>query len=743
MTRVRKKKVELARGESRPNFLVLFLIGIFPLLFVELVPIPVLDTFEWIVFDAQMRLRNTLAPREINDSIIIVGVGEADAQRLDDDLTNRQAYMELMARMRKWKASTVTFDIFFADEKATDSLMSHAVSSNEPPIVLAYHFNAREPAYQPTGAPPSEMAPYLEMARDSHDAPGLADAVMQFDDYLLQLREIDPTSDLREDERAGFHHNIAWTREIRGLLLRRWFWLTQGKDVVIPATARPYEAKDVGLIAPQIMLKPAILGFANVEKGGQDVVREAPLVYLYHGRIFPHLSLATALAHYGVPFNEVEVEWGKELRFTPSQNGKEDVRIPIDSRGVYLVNFREGEPYLERNPALSSVILPEFAEQVFRGDPAARFRDSFVIVGEVIAGGGGTDMEPIPLESQFPMVGLHANILDNILKQDFLIRASSIIRFLVSLMLGTALAIFYFRFAFPGATRMAVLLVIAYIAAQYALYQGAGYALQLVQPIVGIMFAVFGFFGYVIVIKDRDRRLVRDVFLRSVSPRIGEEILKNYHDDAIWGARRTITILFLDVRGYTAMSEQHGADAVLELLDRFYDTASEAVFRHEGQVNKFMGDAVLALFGALPEESPNHAERAVRAAVEIQAAMTQLNHSDFIRRLGIHVETGAGVNTGEATVGLVGRRRIRIEYTALGDAVNIASRLQGLASEGEVVLGEQTLGAIGGPESPVLSSLALTLSEKEFLKVKGKAEPIPAYRARLTAESSERINKTP
>lgn len=171
------------------------------------------------------------------------------------------------------------------------------------------------------------------------------------------------------------------------------------------------------------------------------------------------------------------------------------------------------------------------------------------------------------------------------------------------------------------------------------------------------------------------------------------------------------------------------------MLDRFYDTVSEAVFANEGQVNKFMGDAVLALFGALPEEPPNHAERAIRAALHAQAEIRRWSQSESVRALGVPFDTGAGVNTGEATVGLVGKRRIRIEYTALGDAVNIASRLQTAARAGEVIIGEQSMAAVGGPQSTLWAQLDLAVGAGEEMVLKGKSHPMPIWRLRLSREN--------
>jgi adenylate cyclase len=308
----------------------------------------------------------------------------------------------------------------------------------------------------------------------------------------------------------------------------------------------------------------------------------------------------------------------------------------------------------------------------------------------------------------------------------------------MAVLIGGLTALLFLLHPFGRAVALTFLIVLLYLTGQYMLFQTANYVLPAVRPVVGVLAATLLFFGYVIVVKDRDRRLVKDVFLKSVSPRIGEEILRNYGDDAIWGAQREISVLFVDVRGYTTLSERHGPDVVLRLLERFYEGVSEIVFRHDGQVNKFLGDAVLALFGALPEEGADHAARALRSALEIQQAMMRLNDSEFIRNIGVPINTGAGVNTGEATVGLVGRRRIRIEYTALGDAVNVASRLQTNASEGEVIVSARSVELLGGEEALRREYPALRITP-ESLRVKGKEKPLQVYR--LVLQSSTPLEK--
>lgn len=725
--------------ESRPNLLVLLLLGIFPLILLELVRLPVLDRFENTAYDARMQLRQSLDPRPIGDKVRVIGVSDTDLQELDDDLPSRQSYIELLGIMRDWKAAAVTFDIFFLDERPADDLLAMGLSSM--PTVLAYYFLRGEPDSLPPGAPPADLVDAFKTADTATDPAELvrsAADVREFLDVLVQSKNAmrSKLSDIPQKQKEELAHKLSWTRALRGALLRRWFLLTQGTDVVIPGGAMPFTAQDVRLLSPPPLLAAGAMGFANMEKGEEEVVRRVPLVYSWKGRVFPQLSLATALHYYGVEFKDVQIEWGQAIRFRPKRNGPPEIRIPIDYRGRYLVNFREAESFLERNLPLRAVVNSRHHPTALGARPELFFEGSIVLVGEVISGGSATDVEPIPLQNAFPMVGLHANVLDNILRQDFLRVAPLALRLAVAMLLGVLAALTFYVQPFAKAARITILLGVAYLLVQYLLFQLGNVVLPAVKPLLGLSGTTLAFFGYLVVVKDKDRRLVRDVFLKSVSPRIGEEILKNYNDDAIWGAQRVISVLFIDIRGYTTMSERHGPEVVLGLLDRFYDTVSEAVFRHDGQVNKFMGDAVLALFGALSEEGPDHALRAVRAAIEIQQEMMRFNDSDMVRQTGVRLNTGAGVNTGDATVGLVGRRRIRIEYTALGDAVNVASRLQTNASAGEIILAADTLVGLGGLEKLVAEYPNLEIRPAESLTVKGRVQPLQVYRIVLNPTAS-------
>lgn len=168
----------------------------------------------------------------------------------------------------------------------------------------------------------------------------------------------------------------------------------------------------------------------------------------------------------------------------------------------------------------------------------------------------------------------------------------------------------------------------------------------------------------------------RQSMMRYHSPQVVEEIIKGKGDCKV--AEKTITVLFVDIQGFTKLSDKLGPMGTAELLNEYFDIITDAVFRYNGTIDKFIGDAAMAIFGA-PFQEKNYTEMAVRAAVDIQREI--IKRSKFKIRIGI--------NTGQAVIGNIGSTK-RVDYTAIGDTVNIASRLEGLAKQDKIYIGEET-----------------------------------------------------
>ena len=207
----------------------------------------------------------------------------------------------------------------------------------------------------------------------------------------------------------------------------------------------------------------------------------------------------------------------------------------------------------------------------------------------------------------------------------------------------------------------------------------------------------------------------RSALERFLSPDLVEMISANDGVIRLGGEHQKVTILFSDIRGFTSLSERLKAETVIELLNEYFTRVTDVIFAHSGTLDKYIGDAVMAVFGA-PISRPTDAENAVRTAIGIQRALLDMNRHAQERGLP-ELRVGIGVNTGVVTAGNIGSPR-RLEYTVVGDAVNTASRLMSYATAGQILISASTADElVGGPEMVALPPLL----------VKGKAEPVIAF----------------
>jgi adenylate cyclase len=213
----------------------------------------------------------------------------------------------------------------------------------------------------------------------------------------------------------------------------------------------------------------------------------------------------------------------------------------------------------------------------------------------------------------------------------------------------------------------------------------------------------------------RKKEVLEDSFGRYVSPEIAEMIFQSADGPWLQATRRDVTILFVDIRGYTSYAERTPPAVVIDMLNQFFGVVADAIIRNGGFINKFLGDSIMAVFGA-PAEQPDHTYRAARAGLEIQAAVGEFN-----RKRGEDgkepIVVGIGINRGDVVAGTVGSRE-RMEYTVVGDAVNVASRLTGAAKGSEILISR-----------PAFESAADRLEVEPLppLQLKGKAEPLEVF----------------
>lgn len=382
--------------------------------------------------------------------------------------------------------------------------------------------------------------------------------------------------------------------------------------------------------------------------------------------------------------------------------------------GSLRINFRpqSGDRPLSR----SAIARTVSAVDVVEGNAGEALRGRPVLLGVTGTGIEGEERERIALRSlgQIPGVYVHAAALSSILRSDY-VQHPSLWQPVLALFIGGALigAAFFVLRPWP-ATLLFILALGGSIAWSFWRFAVASEWVLLV-PNAGLMVVVYvAGLWYAHAHVEREAGRIRDTFRRYVAPEVVDTLLSEPSVAQMAGGRRTITVLFADIRGFTTLAEKHPPEEVVGHLNRYLELMSESVHLHGGMVDKFVGDGIMALFGApLPME--HHAEAAVRAGLHLLRRVDSLQN----RKENGHVPIGIGVHTGEAVVGSIGSAR-RMEYTAIGDVVNVASRLQDAAKPGTLLVSQDTYDAL----PPELQRAGTPLPS---VTIRGRSAPVNAF----------------
>jgi len=311
-----------------------------------------------------------------------------------------------------------------------------------------------------------------------------------------------------------------------------------------------------------------------------------------------------------------------------------------------------------------------------RVDPAV-FKDAIVFVGVTAAGLHDVFVTPLGTTGKIPGAQIHATVMDQLLSHTALVKAQT--WSVIVLTGGLALAVAFLTVLLPmrwGALST-LALATAVAAASVTIFR-AGTWVPLVPGLFGVVLASVGGLAWQYFVEGRDKRQVTQLFSRYVSKDVFDQVLANPALAELGGRRRTMSVLFSDMRGFTAMTEQGDPEALVAQLNEYFSRMVEVVFAHQGTVDKFVGDMVMALFGA-PLDDADHADHAVATAVDMVRALDVLN-ARWVQEGRPALGIGIGVNSGEMIAGNIGSASIR-SYTVIGDAVNLGARLESLNKE--------------------------------------------------------------
>jgi adenylate cyclase len=435
------------------------------------------------------------------------------------------------------------------------------------------------------------------------------------------------------------------------------------------------------------------------------VLRHYALAMRYGTDYYPPLALRAAERFLG----------GGGLGLAPAKGNLVEIslagqRIAADERGRLWVSYR--------GPARTFGTVS--AGDVLAGRaPAGTFRGRLVFVGVTETAVG--DVQATPFGSEIAGVEVHANVADNLLNGRYVLdtgvlAAVSLVATLV-LPLIVALLVLYPARHRVGALA-AVLLVLAWPAAAFAAFASVGYHLQTVSPVLAGAVALVLSLRVRIGAEEERARRIRQTFEHYVSSPVVEEMLRHPERVKLGGERREMTVLFSDIRGFTSISEALDSETLVALLNAFFTPMTRIVLDNGGTLDKYMGDALMAFFGA-PLAQPDHAARACRAALSMREELARLNerwHRDGVLPPHLSLGIGIGLNSGEMSVGNVGSEAV-FGYTVIGDNVNLGSRIEGLNKDygSQILVSESTAGAAGD---------RFLFRELDWVRVKGKQQPV-------------------
>lgn len=599
--------------------------------------IGVLQRLDDIIYDA--RLRATM-PRTLDDRIVIIDLDEKSFTEIGHWPWGRNKLAAMVDELfDRQKVAVVGFDVTFPEADDT------------------------------SGLPRLKQLAQVEF----RDSPGFAARVEQMQPSL--------------DYDALFAKSLAH----RPVVLGYFFTDAEQSKGALPAPVMVKEDlkgrpivflrwKGFGSNIEQLAKAAPLAGNFNPVVDGDGVLRAIPLVVEYNGQYYESLSLAVFRAAIGLP--SVAPGFVQDTKFFASRTydslesiqlrkGDGHFSIPVDNRVSSLIPFRgpggvTGGSF--RYVSATDVIHKRLGE--------GELKDKIILVGTTAL--GLLDQRVTPVSETYPGVEAHANVISGLLDGKVFYRPDYAMGYdvLMLLLAGLALAV---GLPLLSATR-AVVLSVAVIGVVFGLnvylYSAAGLVLPLAAALIMCVtaFALNMSYGYFV--ESRSKRNLAALFGTYVPPELVDEMVKDPQAYSMQAANKELTVMFCDMRGFTRMSERMEPTQLQELLNAVFNRLTDIISRNRGTIDKYMGDCVMAFWGA-PVDLPDHAHLAVKSAIEMANAVRKINEEH--RAKGIpEIGIGIGLNTGTMCVGDMGSENRRA-YTVIGDAVNLGSRLEGLS----------------------------------------------------------------
>jgi len=543
-----------------------------------------------------------------------------------------------------------------------------------------------------------------------------------------QLKDVPQFQTVLSQIQPQLEYDNLFASSIKGRKVVLGYYLTDQKDKrvsgALPEPTFPagsFKGRPIGFTAwngyggnlPALQQAAASAGHFNPKIDFDGMVRRVPMLAEYDGAYYEPLSLAMVRTLLGQPellpgFAEGKAEGYAGLEWLELRTASGTLKIPVDGDVAAFVPYRGGQ---------GSFVYISIADVMHdRVDPA-QLKDKLVLVGTTAP--GLMDMRATPVAEVYPGVEVHANMISGILDQNlkerpaYMLGAEVVWLLLIGIamslllpQLSPAKAVLISVFAFASSTGLSL------VSWQYG---------NVLMPVanswvmIALIFALDMSYGYFV--ETRTKRQITSLFGKYVPSELVDEMSKNPEQVvSMEGESREMSILFSDVRGFTTISEGLDPKELSQLMNEFLTPLSRVISKHHGKVDKYMGDCIMAFWGA-PKPLPDHARNAILAGIEMQATLKALQ-PHFKERGWPEIHVGVGINSGRVSVGNMGSD-VRVAYTVMGDEVNLASRLEGITKKYGVgiIVGENTRNAV--PD--------FICRELDHVQVVGKDKPVAIY----------------
>ncbi|MCX8058044.1 MAG: adenylate/guanylate cyclase domain-containing protein [Spirochaetes bacterium] len=464
---------------------------------------------------------------------------------------------------------------------------------------------------------------------------------------------------------------------------------------------------DITPLLKEYALTGSYAGTVGLFPDSDKKYRRLPLVYIYKNRIHFHAIIFMLCHYYGININDIEVDFGRYIKLnniTKNSNNKKEIIIPIDLHGNLFIDFIGN----------SSQIWPiRSAYDIYSNRaPAEYFKDKLVFFG-IYSLGAAKDIWLTPSGLMFGVEFL-AVATNQIINQKFFKFFNWFFIFLVIVLVSAFLSFYFYKLPIIKTYILAILFLFF-----YTLFAYIAFIYYLIVPYSGIIIQVLtlliSIIVYRILTEEKEKRFIRATFSNFVSKVVVDELLKHPEKIKLGGENKEITVLFSDIRGFTSRSEQMKPEEVVDLLNKYLSRMTEIIFKFHGTLDKYIGDAIMAFWGApIPQE--DHALLACCTALEMTKELEKLNNE---LPEDLNLDIGIGINTGYAIVGNMGSSS-RMDYTLIGDTVNTGSRLEGVNKfyKTRIIISEYTY-------EKVKDFFYIRLIDK--ITAKGKTIPIKIY----------------